>query len=242
MKKLNLFAGILLVFFYSSFSFAQTKIDPAEISSSVPELTKFHEVIFPIWHNAYPAKDYEALKGFIPQIKASMESINNAKLPGILREKETEWKAGLNELNASAQKYFTSAQNNDNDALLAAAESLHANYEKMMRVIRPAIKEVDDYHQTLYVIYHKLYPDKKYDEIAALSGTLVTKAEAIMNYPQDKLKQRLGDNTDKFNASAKELYNTTVSLKDALKGNDMKKKSDAVEAMHSAYQDLDALF
>jgi hypothetical protein len=31
---------------------AQTKIDPAEITSTVPELNKFHEIIYPIWHDA----------------------------------------------------------------------------------------------------------------------------------------------------------------------------------------------
>lgn len=242
MKTFFIFSFLVSVFFYCPVSFAQTEIDPAEITSAVPELSDFHEIIYPMWHEAYPAKDYDALKGFVPQIKASVEAINNAKLPGILRDKETEWKSKLDELNISAQNYYNAVNNNDNEALLKAAEKLHSAYERMIRVIRPVIKEIDDFHQTLYIIYHKLYPDGKFDEIAGLTSTLVAKAEAIMNYPKDRLKQRLGDNITKFDVAAKQLYNATIVLKEVLNGDDTKKKNEAVESLHTAYQDLDAVF
>jgi hypothetical protein len=226
----------------SSVTLAQTKVDPAEISSSVQELTDFHDIIYPMWHDAYPAKDYNALKGLVPKIKSSMESINKAKLPGILREKETAWKSQLNELNNSAQNYYSAASSNDNNALLTAAEKLHSSYEKMVRVLSPALKEIDDFHQTLYIIYHKLLPDSKFDEIAGLTGILITKAEAIVNYPQDKLKTRLGDKLEAYNVSVKRLYDSVASLKEVLKGNNPEKKKEAVESMHKAYEDLDSLF
>jgi hypothetical protein len=242
MKKLLIQSFIVSVLFCSPVSFAQTEIDPAEITSSVPELSEFHDIIYPMWHEAYPSKDYDALKGFVPKIKSYVESINKAKLPGILRERENEWKKQLEELNMAAQNYYDAVNKNDNEALLKAAENLHSAYERMVRVIRPVIKEIDDFHQTLYIIYHKLYPDGKYDEIAGLTGDLVTKAGAIMNYPRERLKQRLGDNIDKYDAAAKQLYNSTLALKEALNGNDPKKKNEAVESMHTAYQDLDAVF
>jgi hypothetical protein len=242
MKKYHYFLVVILISCWNTLAMAQTKVDPAELSSSVPQLTEFHEIIFPMWHNAYPAKDYKALKDLVPGIKARVEAINGAELPGILRDKGPEWKNLLKELNNIAQSYYDAAAGNNNEALLAAAEKLHGQYERMVRALRPAIKEIDDYHQTLYVIYHKLLPDGKYDEIAALAGTLVTKAEAIMNYPKDKLKQRLGDSAAKFDASAKGLVDATNALKEALNGNDTGRKKQAVETMHSAYQKLDSLF
>ena len=242
MKKFLVLTFLVSVLFYSHVSFAQTEIDPSEITSALPELSDFHKIIYPMWHDAYPAKDYNALKGFVPQIKASVESINRAKLPGILRDKEAEWKSRLDELNNSAQNYYDAVNNNDNEALLKAAERLHSVYERMNRVIRPVIKEIDDFHQTLYIIYHKLYPDGKFDEITGLTSDLVAKAEAIMNYPKDRLKQRLGDNINKFDGAAKHLVDATIVLKEALKGDDPKKKSEAIESLHTAYQDLDAVF
>jgi hypothetical protein len=130
-----------------------------------------------------------------------MESINKVKLTGILRDKENAWKKQLAELNSSAQRYYDAAGSNDNNSLLLAAESLHSNYEKMARAIRPATKEIDDFHQTLYIIYHKLYPEQKFSEISALSGTLVTKAEAIKIYSRDALKIRFGNNVDKYGST-----------------------------------------
>ncbi len=242
MRKLFLLCGFVPVIFSSSVSFAQTEIDPAEITSTVPELADFHEIIFQIWHEAYPAKDYDALKAFVPQIKSDVESINQAKLPGILRDREADWKRQLNELNISAKNYYNAVNNSDNEALLTAAENLHSAYERMNRVIRPVLKEIDDYHQTLYVIYHKLYPEGKFDEIAGLTVTLTAKAGAIMNSPRDRVRQRLGDDIGKFDEAALQLYNATIVLSEALNGDDLKKKNQAVESMHTAYQDLDAVF
>jgi hypothetical protein len=223
-------------------SFSQTKIDTAEITSSVPELYDFHEIIYPIWHEAYPAKDTAALKSFVPQIKASMKKINDAKLPGILKDKEDAWKSQLKEFNTAAENYYTAAAGKDVKAMLDAAESLHHNFEMMIRVIRPVIKALDDYHQILYVIYHKLYPDKKYTEIAAYMDRMIAEADSLTKYPQDKLKKRLGDNVSKYETAAKELYDSTVALKEALKGNDAAKKDEAIVNVHTKYQALEAVF
>src|SRR5512138_2362827 len=106
MKKLLISICLFSVVLFCSESFGQTKIDPAEISSTVQELTDFHDIIYPMWHDAYPAKDYNALKSYVPKIKSYMESLNKAKLPGILREKESAWKGQLNELNNSAKNYY----------------------------------------------------------------------------------------------------------------------------------------
>ena len=66
MKKSFIIALLVSVLFYYPVSFAQTEIDPAEITSSVPVLDDFHEIIYPMWHDAYPAKDYNALKDLYP--------------------------------------------------------------------------------------------------------------------------------------------------------------------------------
>lgn len=242
MKKIKTLLFVILCVASIEVSYTQTRIDPSEIASTVPELTDFHEIIFPMWHEAFPARDIKALKSFVPQIKTSMEKINNASLPGILRDKENAWKNQLKEFNAAAENYYKAAEGNADSAMLNAAEKLHFNYEMMMRVLRPKLKEIDDYHQSLYVIYHKLYPDKKYDEISLGMDNLIAKADVIAKYPADKLKKRLGNNTPKFETASKDLYNATVALKEVLKGKDAGKKDEAVQNVHLMYQKLEALF
>ncbi|MBN2272999.1 MAG: hypothetical protein JXR41_05075 [Bacteroidales bacterium] len=242
MRKSFTLLCVIFLFFFSSTSFSQIEIDSAEIISDVPELTEFHEIIYPMWHDAYPTKDFSALQRFVPQIKEHVKAINNAKLPGILRDKENAWNSQLNALNMAAQNYYDAVERDDNDALLMAAERLHYVFERMMRIIRPQLKEIDDFHQTLYIVYHKLYPDGRYSEITGLANILIDKADTITKIPQDSLKKRLGKKISKYNIAAKELYDATIALKDALDGDYPEKKKEAVEAMHTAYQNLDAVF
>jgi hypothetical protein len=242
MKKVIVLFCFLSLAFISRPSFSQTKIDTVEITSSVPELSDFHEIIYPMWHEAYPAKDTAALKGFVPQIKASMKKINDAKLPGILKDKEEAWKNQLMEFNTAAENYYKAAEGKDVQAMLDAAENLHYNFEMMIRVIRPVLKAVNDYHQILYVIYHKLYPDKKYTEITGYMDKLIAEADSLTKYPQDKLKKRLGENVSKFETASKELYDATVALKEVLKGNDDAKKDEAILNVHTKYKALETVF
>jgi len=243
MKKVSLISFmLLLVLCANNTVFAQTKEQDAEISSTVPELQIFHKVIFPMWHKAYPAKDTAALKGFVPQIKAYTEKMNNAKLPGILRDKETQWKSELVKFNAVAENYYQACAGTDIDAMLKAAENLHRSYEGLNRVVKPFVPEMDAYHQTLYVIYHKLYPEKDYKGISALMDKLVQQAEAVTKSPEDKLTKRLKDKAPKYYAVSKELYDNTVALKEALNKKGTKEKAAAVEKLHISYKKLEAVF
>jgi hypothetical protein len=242
MKKIILFTFIVSIVFNAKITFSQTKIDSTEITSSVPALSDFHEIIYPMWHEAYPAKDIAALKAFVPQIKTAVEKINKAELPGILKDKKEDWEKQLKEFNSAAEDYYKAAEGTTDTTLLTAAENLHYNFEMMMRVIKPVLKVIDNYHQSLYIIYHKLYPEKKYDEIALGMDNLIAKADSIVKYPQDKLKKRLGDNVAKFDTAAKELYDATVALKEALKGTVDAKKDESILNVHSKYQALEAIF
>lgn len=242
MKKILLFTCMLVLALGANKAFAQTKEQAAEISPNVPELTAFHTIIAPMWHQAYPAKDIAALKALVPQIKANMEKMNVAKLPGILREKEVAWKSELVKFNVTAENYYKACAEDNADAILLAAEKFHSGYEAMNRAVKPYVKEMDEYHITLYVIYHNLLPAKNYTEVANLMDKMILQADAITKYPQDKLVKRLKDNTPKFYDYAAQLSAATVALKEVLKGTDSKKNNAAIEKVHTAYQKLETAF
>jgi hypothetical protein len=239
-KFISLF--LLFLFFIFSGKGICQQIDSTEITSSVPELIKFHDVIYLIWHEAYPVKNIAELKSFVSQIKTDIEKINNAKLPGILRDKEVKWKEGLVNLNKAAEEYYFAANGTNDELLLTAAENLHHNFEVMVRTLKPVLKEVDEYHKILYVIYHKYFPDKKYDEISNVIDDLIEKANAIMNVSEDRLVKRLIDRVGLYRTAAKYLYDATVLLKEVLTTKDSSKIDEAVENMHSKYQKLESVF
>jgi uncharacterized membrane protein YgaE (UPF0421/DUF939 family) len=230
---------ILFIVFSSRIVTAQDSTMAHEISGNVPELEEFHNVIYEIWHNAYPNKDIAALKSYVNDVNSYAEKVYEAKLPGILRDKEPKWNEGLEVFKKAVDEYNTAAAGTNDEQMLNAAEALHANFEMMVRIIRPVLKEVDDFHKVLYVIYHKYLPEKNYDAIKSVSEDLKAKAEAIVNAkPNKKVESKL----EQFNAAAADLLTATNELNETCKGNDNTAIESAVENMHTKYQKLEAVF
>lgn len=225
----------VFVLFFSINSFAQEEECVDETSTNIPALTEFHEIMYPIWHTAYPSKDIGALKSFVEEVNEKAEKIYKVKLPGILREKEAKWKKGVEEFKDAVNKYNEAAQGDDDQALLDAAEELHTKYENLVRIIKPILKELDEFHKVLYVIYHKYLPDKKWNDIRKECNSLKEKSQKIV---EAKLPKKLESKTDQFKKLANELVNSVDKLCKA-KDNDME---NAVEDMHSKYEALQELF
>ena len=227
------------VLFALCLAFAAPLALPQETESAVPELEAFHEIIYPIWHTAYPDKDIAALKGYVPEIDRLAAGVYGAKLPGILRDKEAKWQAGLAELRKSVEAYAAAAMGTDDQTLLDAAETLHARYEMLVRTIRPVLKEMDDFHRVLYVVFHKSLQDKKFDEIRAVSPDLMAKAEAVA---KAKLSQRMEARSDIFLAAAADLVAAATALAGASGGADDIALGNAVLALHEKYVALEKVF
>lgn len=210
-----------------------------ETESAVPELAAFHEVIYPIWHTAYPDKDIAMLKSLVPQVNELAAKVFAAQLPGILRDKQAKYDAGLAEFRKSVEAYNAAAKGADDKAMLDAAEVLHAKYEMLVRILRPVLKEMDDFHKVLYVVFHKDLPDKKWDNIRAAAPELKAKAEAVT---LAKLSTRLEPKAEMFKAAAAEL----VKAASTLAAIDPKAEGGAIEQavlkLHTRYQDLEKIF
>jgi hypothetical protein len=240
MKKFNSFIALLILVLAAGFLVAASQNPQAqETESTVPELDAFHEIIYPIWHTAYPQKDYAALRSYVPQIKSLAEKLYVAPLPGILRDKEAKWKQGLAELKKAVDDYAAAASGTDEEALLKAAEVLHARYEVLVRVTRPVLKEMDEFHKVLYVVYHRDLPGKDYEKIKAATQELILKAEAIT---KATLPGRLEARKAQFTKAASELYEEAKALGETTKMKSGEAVTAAVEKVHAKYQDLVKVF
>jgi hypothetical protein len=218
---------------------AQENPQAGETDSTVPALVAFHEIIYPIWHSAYPQKDYAALRGYVPEIKTEAEKIYAAPLPGILRDKEARWKEGVAQFKKSVDDYAAAAAGSSDEALLDAAEVLHARYEMLVRITKPVLREVDDFHKVLYIVYHKDLPAKNYDRIRSAAGELVLKAEAIT---KATLPARLESRKSQYASAAAALYQAAKELDKAAGTGDAGMVEAAVEKVHARYQDLVSVF
>ncbi|MHB8094963.1 MAG: PIN domain-containing protein [Candidatus Aminicenantales bacterium] len=210
-----------------------------ETESAVPELEAMHEVIYPIWHTAYPEKDIAALKGFVPEIDRLAAGVLAARLPGILRDKEARWQAALAEFRETVDAYRRAAGGGDDSGLLAAAENLHGAYEMLVRTIRPVLAEVDEFHKILYVVYHKDLPDKKYAVIETASRELVVRAEAVL---KAKLPPRLAGKSGAFQTASEDLLEAARELEEVCRKGDQPAVEGAVLDLHAKYQSLEKVF
>jgi hypothetical protein len=210
-----------------------------ETESAVPELSAFHEVIYPIWHTAYPDKDIVLLKSLVPQVDELAAKVFAATLPGILRDKQVKWDAGLAEFRKSVEAYDAAAKGTDDKAMLDAAEALHAKYEALVRTIRPVLKEMDEFHKILYVVFHTDLPAKNWDAVRAAAPELKAKAEAIV---PAKLSTRLQAKAEPFAKAADELVKAATVLAGLGPKADGAAVEQAVLKLHSRYQELEKIF
>lgn len=233
----TLLVFLALVLFASCNTIAQQP--EHETDGSVPALSDFHEVIYPIWHEAFPEKNIKALSDFSDSVKNSAEKIYEAKLPGILRDKETKWNDGVAKFKTSVDEYIAAAKTEDESRMLNAAEALHSNYELLVRVIRPVLKEVDEYHKDLYMIFHHYIPNKEIDKAKTIADGLKIKAGLLASA---KLPTRLAGKQDSYNKSVEELIANTNLFVEALAQGDFEVINKALDIMHTSYQKLEAVF
>jgi hypothetical protein len=210
-----------------------------ETESAVPELTAFHEIIYPIWHTAYPDKDIAMLKSLVPQMNELAGKVFAAKLPGILRDKQAKWETGLAEFRKAVEAYNAAAKGTDDKAMLDAAEVLHARYEMLVRTLRPVLKEMDEFHKVLYVVFHTDLPAKDWEAVRAAAPDLKAKAEAVT---KATLPARLQPKADAFAKAADELVKAATVLAGLGPKADGAAVEQAVLKLHSRYQELEKVF
>jgi len=237
MKRYLKFAVLSLILCAGGFStYAQR---PAEATASVPALDAFHEVIFKIWHEAWPNKNVAMLQQLLPDVEKGISEVASAQLPGILRERKALWEEGVRKLQSAGSDYKAAAAAKDDARLLAAAEELHSRFEALMRAIRPALSELDEFHSVLYMLYHHYLPAYDIANIKSSAADLKQKMAAL-NAAQ--FPARLKQKESAFQAAREKLSKSVDALESGIRSNDRKTIKNAVEMVHSDYQALDRVF
>lgn len=212
---------------------------PEETKASVPALTAFHDVIYPMWHTAWAERDTAMLRDLWPDIQKHVAAIQKAELPGILRDKKGDWQKGLERLTNAETAYGQALAQGTMDDKLAAAEVMHSAYEGLVRTIRPVMPEVASFHEVLYGIYHYAMPKK---DQAALNKALPDLTAQMAALDAAKLPSRLEKRQAEFDKARAALSASVANVARVAPQGDWSKTEPAVEAMHTAYQALEKVF
>jgi hypothetical protein len=231
--------SLLLVLTSGAVAQEKPAVPADETVASIPVLDEFHEVIYEIWHTAWPEKDIAMLARLTPDVRRFTDSLAKVQLPGILRDREEVWRKNIVTLQSLAGTYEKCAAASDSAGLLDAAERLHAQYEALVRVTRPPLKEVEEFHQVLYMIYHHYLPGKDKEHLAS-SIPLLKEKMAVLDSVQ--LPERKKKVEAAFLAARTKLSASVAALDVSLVKGDEDALSAAVEAVHTDYQALERVF
>lgn len=211
----------------------------AELTSEVAALSAFHEVIAPLWHEAWPAKNLQQMRDLLPEIDADIAALRQAELPGILRDKKTKWDEGVALCATHAAALRKALDGNQEQAALDAAEALHASYEGLARTIRPRMQELDAYHQVLYRVYHFDRPAKDLVSLASHAEEMRTKCAALS---AAAIPKRYESKADLMKKRFADLCAATQDLNTACAGKNETAVDAAVERVHDAYRGCEQAF
>jgi exonuclease VII small subunit len=131
-------------------------------------------------------------------------------------------------------------EKSDNEGILKATEAVHMNYEQMVRTVRPVVKELDAFHQSLYTLHHYYVPENKPDLIKASADSLTQKMVALN---AAALPKRLEAKTEQFNKARKNLEESVKAFAAAVKAKKGKDEIAKLEnTLHARYQVLEKVF
>lgn len=230
--------GAVLLGLLAAPSFAQAP-KPEELKPSVPALDAMHDVIMPLWHDAWPKKDAKAMAELLPGIERHVAAVSAAELPGILRDKQAAWVSQLADLKTTTAAYKGAVASGDNEALFKAAEKLHTQYEGLVKLVRPVLKEMEDFHATLYVLYHYQMSPFQMANVSESIGILKLKMDALN---KAALPARQAAKSEAFGAQRARLGKSVDDVAAAIAGGDETKVKAAIELMHAQYENLERIF
>jgi hypothetical protein len=220
---------------------AQQEENPhaAETTAQVPALSKFHTPIYKLWHTAWPKKDTAMMAMLTPDIEKGIAEVAQAELPGILRDKKAVWEENVKLLQTIGVQYREAMAGTDLAAKMQAAEKLHAQYEKLVRIVRPVMKQIEAFHSVLYMLYHYAMPENDMEKIRSSGKDLRVRMDSLN---AATLPERLKKKEEAFVAARAALSASVDAVNAAVSTNDGEKIKDAIIAMHGDYQKLEKVF
>ena len=180
------------------------------------------------------------MKDLVPEVDKNVTVIQKVELPGILRDKKTRWDENVKSLVEIAADFKKATSEGDTQKCLDATEKLHAQYEKLVLTVRPVLKEVDEFHQVLYPLYHYYMPADNRTKIKSSVKKLQIKMDLLNKV---ELPEKMAVKRKSFNVRRSELNKAMKYLNKVVTSiDDSKTIKDAIEEMHTKYQALEKVF
>jgi hypothetical protein len=196
----------------------------------------FHSVLAPMWHEAFPQKDYKAIREKAPLFNQKLMALIVIPVPDDMEEEKREaLLTKRQELAFYVDQYEKAAADSSDSALAASFEKMHWGYEELNKVFMVEIKELDSFHETLYYLMHKALPAKDYKSIKETVPVLKAEMDSLMLV---KLPGSCYDIKDDFEAKRAALKDAVYQLVDVCQNGTNQQIDDALALMHEKFMEL----
>ncbi len=210
-----------------------------ELAAQVPELDAVHDLMHPLWHEAFPAKDFAAIQARVGEFEPLLAALDSARLPGILQDKQARWDEQKGLLRGTFDGLKAAAAAGLQDQTLGFLEAFHMNYEGLVRIIRPVVPELEVFHQHLYGLYHYYGPGYDLEKIRGAADGM---AEAVPPLRAAELPARVAELQGTFESLVGTLGQKVTELQAALEDPTRADVEAAIEAVHAAYEEVEGIF
>lgn len=215
------------------------EVPAEEITADIPQLSGIHAVMYPLWHDAFPARNFEMIRELVPQFEAPLAALDAVELPGILRHKQGGWDEGKAALHAAFEGLNGAAEAGNEDEMLGYSETFHMAYEGLVRLVRPPAPEVDAFHQLLYGLYHHYGPGYDLEKIQTAADGMVA---AIPPLQSLELPERFADGEDQYRSAVANLSEAVDALVTLLDDPNRDDVQAAIDGVHDAYAEIEEFF
>jgi len=208
-------------------------------SMKFPEMGAFHEVIYKIWHEYYPAGDFEAVRAICPKLSESMEALSKAELPEVYQHRSEVFQKRRAALQASVDDLVKMAKEGDDAAMKSGVERLHHAFHGLVRAIHSRPRSLDEFHAVLYLMWHEDYPKKDLDALKKRIPELSARMDRLM---AQTLKGPYRVSAEAYDSARDALNKEVRSLVDSLSEGGQDAVWKALNRVHDRYRELDHLF
>ena len=133
----TLLLAIALVLFVVPSAFAEEGGCPAHKAEGkgFSAMGELHHVVAPLWHHAYPDKDYAAMKDAAPKLTAAFVKLAEMKGDRLNDEEKKAFADARAALGQDIEAFAKFAEAGEDEALYAMLPGLHEKFEAVASVL-----------------------------------------------------------------------------------------------------------
>ena len=243
------FCALLVLILASLTAYSQDESQTSDSVTTVPgninpirkAMDDFHEVMAPLWDESYPKKDYQAIRDKASVLKEKMMALVMLRPTHDLeqdREKMNDFLRERQNLTIFVSQVEKAAKDGPDSTLASAFESVHWSYQELEKVFAERLKELDNFHETLYFLWHRALPERDYDTIKQTAPVLVTEVDTLMKVV---LPQIFKTDREKFDQGRTALKDAVYQFVDVCQNGSEEEIDLALKAVYDKYTELDEI-